>query len=579
MDMQRAFLAIIISFVILIGYQKYFVPPVIPVAPGQVEQMGGATTGTSVQQNGGAAATVPSTLPTTSVQTGHVGLAGQVGQSAVMQPVVVDPNARDITVDTPLYTAIFFEQGGGLKSFTLKKYRTAKAEDAPAMEMVTTTNPAELPMLFSLDNGVGAELPLFKAETTSVHVTEGGTGELTMTAVLAEGIRIERYLTFTSNTYLIDSRYVVSNTGAVPLQISPALVMTNGPFAFGAGEGSYLTGGATGMFNGPAAYLNGKLEEIKVKKLADGPFMLQGAVRWAAHVDNYFMCALIPGKGNTGTFSAVGDNKVRTVLTGGLLKMAPGETKEFRYEGFFGPKKLAYLKETGYDLAEAINFGWFDILAKPMLYMLNFFYSVVGNYGIAIILVTCLIKGSFWPITQKGMKSMKNMQKLQPKVAKLREKHKEDPVKMNQEMMALYKTYKVNPVGGCLPMLIQIPFFFALYRVLMAAIELRHAPFMLWINDLSAPDRLMIGFDIPVLHGIPVLTILMGASMYLQQKMTPTTADPTQAKVMQFLPIIFTVMFVNFASGLVLYWFINNLLSILQQQLINRQTGRGAATA
>jgi YidC/Oxa1 family membrane protein insertase len=169
------------------------------------------------------------------------------------------------------------------------------------------------------------------------------------------------------------------------------------------------------------------------------------------------------------------------------------------------------------------------------------------------------------------MKSMKNMQKLQPKVAKLKEKYKDDPTKMNQEMMALYKTYKVNPVGGCLPMVIQIPFFFALYRVLMAAIELRHAPFMLWINDLSAPDRLMVGFDIPYIHGIPVLTLLMGISMFLQQKMTPTTADPTQAKVMQFLPVVFTFMFINFASGLVLYWFVNNLLSILQQQLINRQ--------
>ncbi len=574
MDMQRAFLAIIISFAILIGYQYYFVPTPLPMAPGQVEQMGGATTDTSVQHGGGVVA--PSALPKTSAQTGQT---GPVGQPVVMHPVAVDPNAREITVDTPLYTAIFFEQGGGLKSFVLKKYRTAKEDDAPSMEMVTTTDPAELPMLFSLDNGAGAELPFFKAVATSVHVKVGGTGELSMTAVQADGIRIERYLTFTSNTYLIDSRYVLSNTGAVPLQISPALVMTNGPFAFGAAGGGYLSGGATGMFSGPAAYVNGKLEEVKVKKLADGPFMLQGAVRWAAHVDNYFMCALIPSEGSTGTFSAVGEDKVRTVLTGGLLKMAPGETKEFRYEGFFGPKKLTYLQETGYDLAEAINFGWFDILAKPMLYLLNFFYSVLGNYGIAIILLTCLIKGSFWPITQKGMKSMKNMQKLQPKVTKLREKYKEDPVKMNQEMMALYKTYKVNPVGGCLPMLIQIPFFFALYRVLMAAIELRHAPFMLWINDLSAPDRLMIGFDIPVLHGIPVLTVLMGASMYFQQKMTPTTADPTQAKVMQFLPIIFTVMFVNFASGLVLYWFVNNLLSILQQQLINRQTGRGAATA
>ncbi|MCI5138509.1 MAG: membrane protein insertase YidC, partial [Candidatus Electrothrix sp. AR1] len=442
MDMQRAFLAIIISFIILIGYQKYFVPPVLPVAPGQVEQMGGATTGTSVQQNGGVAA--PTTLPKTSAQAGQVGQTGQVGQSSLMQPqaiqsVTEDKNARKITVDTPLYTAILSEQGGGLKSFILKKYRTTKEDNAPAMEMVTTTNPAEFPMLFSLDNGAGAKLPRFQAEATSVHVKEGGKAELKMTAIQAEeGIRIERYLTFTSDTYLIDSRYVVSNIGTVPLQISPTMVMTNGPFSFGAAGGGYLSGGAAGTFSGPAAYVNGKLEEIKVKKLADGPFMLQGAVRWAAHVDNYFMCALIPGEGNTGTFSAVGDNKVRTVLTGGILKLASGETKEFRYEGFFGPKKLAYLKETGYDLAEAINFGWFDILAKPMLYMLNFFYSVVGNYGIAIILVTCLVKGSFWPITQKGMKSVKNMQKLQPKVAKLREKYKEDPVKMNQEMMALY---------------------------------------------------------------------------------------------------------------------------------------------
>jgi YidC/Oxa1 family membrane protein insertase len=142
---------------------------------------------------------------------------------------------------------------------------------------------------------------------------------------------------------------------------------------------------------------------------------------------------------------------------------------------------------------------------------------------------------------------------------------------MNQEMMNLYKTYKVNPLGGCLPMILQIPVFFALYKVLLQSIELRHAPFMLWINDLSAPDRLYLGFDIPYLGGLPVLTLLMGASMFLQQKMTPTTADPTQAKIMMFLPLIFTVMFVNFASGLVLYWFVNNLLSILQQYLINRQ--------
>ena len=218
-----------------------------------------------------------------------------------------------------------------------------------------------------------------------------------------------------------------------------------------------------------------------------------------------------------------------------------------------------------------MDYGWLTVIAQPMLWLLNFFHSFTHNYGVAIILLTIVIKAVFWPVTQKGMKSMKNMQKLQPKITKLREKFKKDPAAMNREMMNLYKTYKVNPMGGCLPMVIQIPFFFALYRVLMQAIELRHAPFMLWINDLSMPDRLWLGFDIPWLHGLPVLTLLMGASMFLQQKMTPTpTADPTQLRIMQWLPIIFTFMFINFASGLVLYWFINNLLTMLQQYLINR---------
>ena len=164
------------------------------------------------------------------------------------------------------------------------------------------------------------------------------------------------------------------------------------------------------------------------------------------------------------------------------------------------------------------------------------------------------------------------MKKLQPIMAELREKYKDDKKRMNEEIMGLYKTYKINPLGGCLPMVAQIPVFFAFYQMLYGAFELRHAPFMLWISDLAAPDRLWIGFDIPYLHGIPVLTLLMGGSMYLQQKMSPTTADPTQARIMQMLPIVFTFMFLNFASGLVLYWFVNNLLSILQQQLINRQT-------
>jgi len=216
-----------------------------------------------------------------------------------------------------------------------------------------------------------------------------------------------------------------------------------------------------------------------------------------------------------------------------------------------------------------------DIIAKPLLYLLRFFDEYVHNYGVSIILLTILVKALFWPLTHKSYKSMKEMQKLQPRMAKLREKHKNDKQKLNQEMMALYKTYKVNPMGGCLPMVIQIPVFFALFRVLGGCIELRHAPFMLWINDLSAPDRLFnFPFQIPFMsppYGIPVLTLLMGASMFLQQKMTPTPGDPMQAKIMMFLPIIFTFMFINFPSGLVLYWLVNNILSIGQQYRIHRK--------
>lgn len=552
MDMYRAFLAIIISFLILIGYQYFFVPTQPTPPPVQTQQ----------QQT--VAPAVPATAATP---------AAQPAASAVSLPstpsVAVDKNARDITVDTPLYTAVFFEQGGGLKSFVLNKYRIEKDKNAAPMELVVTSNPAELPLVFTLDNGAAAILPVFKADKEKLSLQEGSTGELVMTAALDNGLTLTRTLNFDGDSYLFSTDYTVSNSGSAAQQVTPAMVMTNASFSAANSTSRYL-------FSGPVAYVNNELQEIKGKKLTAGPLTMQGAVSWSAYEDNYFICAVIPEQNTAGmvTMSAVGDT-VRTVVGGGLAGLAAGESKTFRYKAYFGPKKLSVLKETGYELAKAVNFGWFDVLAKPMLFLLNFFHSYIGNYGVAIILLTCLIKGAFWPITQKGMKSMKNMQKLQPRVAKLKEKFKDDPAKMNQEMMAMYKTYKVNPIGGCLPMIIQIPFFFALYRVLMAAIELRHAPFMLWINDLSAPDRLMIpGLDIPYLQGIPVLTLLMGASMYLQQKMTPTTADPTQARIMQFLPVIFTFMFINFASGLVLYWFVNNLLSILQQQIINRTTSK-----
>ncbi len=550
MDLYRAFLAIVLSFMILLGYQYFFVKPVPPPQNSAEQQVAqGQTDNVAPQPK----------------QQQPASITPQPAQPAPVS-VPVDPNARDITINTPLYSAVINEQGGGFKRFVLKKYRTEKASTSGDMELVKVEGLNQLPILFSLDNGAGTSLPVFHADREKLDLTGGtDTETLTMKATLPGGLVLTRTLVFHADSYVIDLSYQVENTGAEAARISPALSLNSTPFAHGSSTSRYL-------FSGPASYVDQKLVQVKTKKLAEGPQVLQGQVSWTGYEDNYFINAVIPLTEGTHMVTIGGSaDMVRTVVSEGTVSLEPKGTATYTYKMYFGPKKLTILKTVNYDLAKAINFGWFDVLAKPMLWLLNFFYGYIGNYGIAIILVTILIKGSFWPITQKGMKSMKNMQKLQPKVAKLKEKYKDDPTKMNQEMMAMYKTYKVNPIGGCLPMIIQIPFFFALYRVLMAAIELRHAPFMLWINDLSAPDRLMVGFDIPYIHGIPVLTLLMGASMYLQQKMTPTTADPTQAKVMQFLPVVFTFMFLNFASGLVLYWFVNNLLSILQQQLINRQ--------
>ncbi|MEJ2057247.1 MAG: membrane protein insertase YidC, partial [Desulfofustis sp.] len=439
------------------------------------------------------------------------------------------------------------------------------------VDLVRTDQGQGLPLSFSWGS-VFDRNTLYTLETTDVDF-DSATDEATviLRATSPAGLEVVRTYRFKHNNYLFKHEVTVTNKSGQILQGEAGLHQNSLPF-------SKLTKASNWLFRGPSMFSEaGGLQKYKLKEFKDGPISVQGSFDWVAYEGTYFMTGIIPAAVPETVAMDAEEELVSIDLLSPLETLDPEASKTYEYSLFYGPKKLTLLNEVGYNLGKIVNFGWFDIIAKPMLYLLNWFYSVVHNYGIAIILVTVILKAIFWPITQKGLKSMKNMQKLQPKVVKLKEKYKNDPTRMNQEMMALYKTYKVNPLGGCLPMVLQIPVFFSLYRVLLQAIELRHAPFMLWINDLSAPDRLYLGFDIPYLGGLPVLTLLMGASMFLQQKMTPTTADPTQAKIMMFLPLIFTVMFVNFASGLVLYWFINNLLSILQQYLINRKIKPAAA--
>ncbi len=543
MDSHRGVLAIILSLVILLGYQYFFInPEKIKTEPAQeIRQEENTPSQAAVTE----AVQPPEIMPAIPVQPGRTG--------------------RDIAVETPLVSALVSETGGGIKSFKLKKYNESLAGDSDFKQLVTTSSPYELPLYFAW--GVGqdgsAMVPVFQADGPPGEDAAGNI-TLTMAAALPSGIDLVRTITFHPDTYLLDLKINIRNRTEHQIQGTPSLSVISKPFSANANNRF--------VFNGPALFLNNSLKEIKTKDLLeDGPQTLSGKIDWLAYEGTYFMCGLLPPANmrNSAYVKALDQDKILSRLVGNTTVLQAGESKSYTYTSYFGPKKLAELRRSGANLDKIINFGWFDIMAKPTLYLLNYIYGYIHNYGWAIILVTIIIKALFWPIAHKGMKSMKTMQKLQPKMAKLREKYSNDKERLNQEMIQLYRTYKINPLGGCLPMLLQIPVFFALYRVLMQTIELRHAPFMLWITDLSAPDRLPIGFDIPHLGGIPVLTLLMGGSMFIQQKMTPSTGDPTQAKIMMFLPVVFTFMFINFASGLVLYWFVNNLLSIAQQYVIN----------
>ena len=476
---------------------------------------------------------------------------------------------QSVVVETPNFKAVFSTKGGLLKSFKLKKYRESIEKDAPPKELVTVKDSGYYPFLTELVKHSDAAIAYadYKASTEKL-VLDPGTKEarLVFSMDSPKGIKVIKTFTFYPDNYLFDLKVTLENTGSEVLSDALSVNMFNAPYEK---RQSRLNANRVAVLNKKG------LEEFNEKKIRKSSPVIPAPIKWIGYENNYFISALIPLKddGYKVSLNLMSEitHLVRTVFLTKQFSVKPGSRTELDVRFFVGPKDLTVLKEANYDLAKSVNFGWFDIIAKPLLWFMDYIYKYVHNYGIAIIIVTVVIKILFWPLTHKSYESMKTMKKLQPKMAAIREKYKNDREKLNQELMNLYRTYKVNPVGGCLPMILQIPVFFALYRMLYGAIELRHAPFCLWINDLSAPDRLYIGVNIPYLGGLPVLTILMGISMFVQQKMTPTGGDPRQEKMMLMMPVIFTVFFVNFPSGLVLYWLVNNILSIGQQYFINKK--------
>ena len=478
-----------------------------------------------------------------------------------------DPsNSRVITVDTPNYTVQISSKGAVFTSYILNKYREEVALDSPSKQIIDPSVKNGILQTSLLNQSIpNLKQAVYHANVSEDHISvESGIRYITFKWISDTGIIIEKTYGFDPESYLIDLKISLVNGSDRVLADKLAVGISN-----------HVEDEARYGFVGPSAYIDDSLEEIKIKKIEDKS-EYKGKIKWAGIEDRYFISAVIPDEEIEGSIKL---NVEETIVTNELInptfEIAPRTKKEFNYLVFMGPKSMAVLNNLGHDLGKALNFGFFDFIAKPCLWFMNQIHDVIPNYGIAIIILTIFTKIILWPLGTKSYKSMNDMKRLQPLMADIREKYKDDKQKMNQELMALYRTYKINPMGGCLPMVLQIPVFFALYRMLYQAIELRHAPFLLWINDLSAPDRLFdFGFSIPFMeppYGIPVLTIIMGGTMLLQQKMSPPPGDPTQAKMMMFMPVVFTFIFINFSSGLVLYWLVNNVLSISQQYYVQKK--------
>lgn len=388
-------------------------------------------------------------------------------------------------------------------------------------------------------------------------------------------------------TISVDDQYLITVDDQVENKSQKDVTLY--PYALTSRYGTPETEGFFILHEGPIAFLNDTLEEFDYDDLQDESVIEKNSKGgWLGITDKYWLVAIIPDQKNSvkTRFSHSirnNTNKYQVDYLGSAFEISPGNTQSYTNHLFAGAKKVnlldQYAKE--YDIKHldlAVDFGWFYFLTKPFFLCLKWINSIVGNFGISILIFTVLIKLVFFPLANKSYNSMSKMRLLQPEMLKIRETYKDDRLKMNQAMMDLYKKEKVNPASGCLPILIQIPVFFALYKVLFVTIEMRHAPFYGWIQDLSAPDPTsfvnlfgLLPFQSPEFLQIGIWPMIMGLTMYLQQKLNPQPTDPVQAKVFMFMPFIFTILLASFPAGLVIYWAWNNILSIAQQWVIMKR--------
>jgi YidC/Oxa1 family membrane protein insertase len=542
---KRLILAIVLSFLVLMGYQYFIVKPTKPaVPPIEISPAPPAAplpgTAGAAQESRQEAPAEAKAAPAEAVPAPDLGaVAGQA--------------ETDVVVETSLYKAVWTNKGAVLKSWKLKKHKNSLKEDldlVPAM----AGEIGRYPFSLGLDDAAFAGLlnsSLFEVSQAALDLRDGASGELRFVFSDGASVKAEKAFRFTGGSYALETEIRVWKNDQ---PVSPSVL-------WGPGIGNPSPADLKQSFSvstGSAVYTGGKvIRMIERKYKAE-----QGAynfVDWAAYEDNYFVALFVlpPQKGQ-----AV------------FLKETAGRAPAFFVyvtgprRAYLGPKDAEALKAFGNEAKKVISFGMFGSVAEILLVVVRFFHNLVPNWGIAIILLTLVIKIIFFPLTYSSTKSMVKMADLQPKVKAIRAKYKKAKSDiaqrrlMNEEMMKLYKEHGVNPAGGCLPMLIQLPVFYGVFRMLVVSIEFRHAPFALWITDLSVRDPFY------------VTPVLMGITQFISQKMTPTSADSSQAKMMLIMPFVMTIFFMNFQSGLVLYWLTTNVLQIGQQAIINRMMHR-----
>ena len=482
--------------------------------------------------------------------------------------VALPSGGQKIHVETDLLKADISAQGGTISRLELKHHRDTVDKTKNLVLLQSASDHTYIAQTGLIGNDLPNHRTIYTFTESEYRLADGADSvEVRLTApVAANKVAVTKVLRFNRGSYVIDISYEISNGGETTLDTFSYFQVVRDDKA-PAGDSAMLP-----TFTGAAVYTDKeKFQKVQFSDIEKGKAAHEknSTDGWIALIQHYFFSAWLPKNGTPREFYT-------RLLDGGLYAVgvilpvgtiAPGKDTRVSVPFYAGPQEPEKLAKLAPGLDLTVDYGWLTIIAKPLFWLLALFHQWVGNWGVAIILLTIVIKLVFYPLSEASYKSMAKMRILAPKMQRLKEQYGDDRQRMQQAMMELYKTEKINPLGGCLPIVVQIPVFIALYWVLLASVELRHAPFMLWIDDLAAQDPWF------------VLPILMGISMIIQTRLNPEPPDPVQAKVMKIMPIAFSIFFFFFPAGLVLYWLVNNVLSIAQQWHINRKLERaGLAT-